>query len=127
MPKTVLLVDDSATVRGFCRLCLRPLAIELIEAAEGAAALESVRKAPPALVIADINMPGMDGIELVRALRADASAAVRAVPVLLLTGDHDEAVRARGIEAGANEFVEKPIRPPALQQTVRRYLEESAS
>lgn len=124
MPKTVLVVDDSATVRGFCRLCLRPLAVDLIEASGGAEALEAVRRAPPALVIADVNMPGMGGIELVQALRADPSPAVRAVPVLLLTGDQDQAVRARGLQAGASEFVEKPIKPPALQETVRRYLGE---
>lgn len=123
MPKTVLLVDDSPTVRGFCRVALRSLGVELIEAGEGASALETARRAPPSLVIADVNMPGLNGIELVRALRGDASAALRAVPVLLLTGDQDEALRARGIEAGANEFVQKPIRPPLLQETVRRYLD----
>ncbi|HXN84124.1 MAG TPA: response regulator [Myxococcales bacterium] len=126
MPKIVLVVDDSPTIRGFCRLALRPLSIEIAEAEEGAQALEAVRRAPPSLIIVDVNMPGMDGISFVRALRADADAAVRGVPVLLLTGDRDAAIRARGLEAGANEFVEKPIKPPALQQTVRRYLGEPA-
>jgi two-component system chemotaxis response regulator CheY len=126
VPKTVLVVDDSPTIRGFCRLALRPLSIEIAEAAEGAQALEVVRRAPPSLIIVDVNMPGMDGISFVRALRADGDAAVRAVPVLLLTGDRDATMRARGLEAGANEFVEKPIKPPALQQTVRRYLGEPA-
>jgi two-component system chemotaxis response regulator CheY len=126
VPKTVLVVDDSPTIRGFCRLSLRPLSIEIAEAEEGAQALETVRRAPPALVIVDVNMPGMDGISFVRALRADGDPAVRAVPVLLLTGDRDATMRARGLEAGANEFVEKPIKPPALQQTVRRYLGEPA-
>lgn len=124
MSKTVLVVDDSATIRGFCKLCLRPLSLEVAEAEEGAAALIFVRNTPPNLIIVDVNMPGMDGITFLRALRDEANPAVRGIPVLLLTGDRDPAVRERGLAAGATEFVEKPIKPPALQAAVRRYVGE---
>lgn len=124
MSKTVLVVDDSATIRGFCKLCLRPLSLEVAEAEEGAQGLIFVRNTPPALIIVDVNMPGMDGITFVRELREDANPAVRGIPVLLLTGERDAAVRERGLAAGANEVVEKPIKPPALQEAVRRHVGE---
>ena len=126
MPKIVLVVDDSPTIRGFCRLCLVPLGVEVVLAEGGSQALEQIRKATPGLIIADLNMPGMDGIALVEALRKDPDPAVRAVPVLLLTGERDPSVRARGLAAGANEFIEKPIKIPALQEAVRRFLGEPA-
>lgn len=124
MSKTVLVVDDSATIRGFCKLCLRPLSLQIAEAEEGAQALIFVRNTPPNLIIVDLNMPGMDGITFLRELREDANPAVRSIPVLLLSGERDAAVRARGLAAGATEFVEKPIKPPALQEAVRRYVGE---
>ncbi|GAC1346601.1 MAG: hypothetical protein NVS2B9_15810 [Myxococcales bacterium] len=124
MSKTVLVVDDSATIRGFCKLCLRPLALQVAEAEEGAQALVFVRNTPPNLIIVDVNMPGMDGLTFVRALRDDQDPAVRAIPVLLLTGERDAAVRVRALAAGANELVEKPIKPPVLQEAVRRLVGE---
>jgi two-component system, chemotaxis family, chemotaxis protein CheY len=124
LSKTVLVVDDSATIRGFCKLCLRPLSLEIAEAEEGAAALTFVHNTPPNLIIVDVNMPGMDGITFLKTLRDDTNPALRGIPVLLLTGDRDPAMRARGLAAGATEFVEKPIKPPALQEAVRRHLGE---
>jgi two-component system chemotaxis response regulator CheY len=124
--KSVLVVDDSATIRGFCKLCLRPLEVDLAEAVEGAAALELARKAPPDLVIVDVNMPGMDGFALLKAMREDADPAVRAVPVLLLTGDRSEGLRERAKASGANELFEKPIKPQALQDVVKRLLSGEA-
>jgi CheY-like chemotaxis protein len=62
LPRTVLIVDDSPTIRGFARIFLKPLQIEVKEAEDGAQALAMVRASPPALAIVDVNMPGMDGL-----------------------------------------------------------------
>jgi len=73
-------------------------------------------------VVVDVNMPGMDGLAFTRALRADASPAVAAVPVVILTGDRSESMREQGRAAGASGFLEKPIKGPELQETVRKFL-----
>ncbi len=122
MRETVLIVDDSPTIRGIARIFLKALAVEIQEAEEGERALEMVRSAPPALVVVAVNMPGMDGLAFTRALRADASPAVAAVPVVILTGDRSESMREQGRAAGASGFLEKPIKGPELQETVRKFL-----
>ena len=120
MPRKVLIVDDSPTIRGFARIFLKALQVEVAEAEEGLQALESVRAGPPDLVIVDINMPGMDGLAFTRELRADPK--IAAIPVVLLTGDRSEQIREKGREAGASDFLEKPIKGAELQAVVKRYL-----
>ncbi len=77
----------------------------------------------PALVVADINMPGMDGITFVKKLRAEPRAEVRRIPVIFLTGDKSGELRERAAEAGANDFLEKPVKSAPLQEAVRRILD----
>ena len=123
MPRAVLIVDDSPTIRGFAKLFLKPLQIEVKEAEDGAQALEIVRAAPPALAIVDVNMPGMDGLAFTREVRAEARAEISQMPVVLLTGDRNEELREQGRVAGANEFLGKPLKGPELLAMVRRFLE----
>lgn len=121
MARSILIVDDSPTIRGFAKIFLKALQVEILEAEEGMQALEMVHKAAPSVAIVDINMPGMDGLTFTRELRKDPRYA--ALPVLLLTGDRSEETRAKGIEAGATDFLEKPIKGGELQAMVRKYLE----
>lgn len=123
MPPTVLIVDDSPTIRGFARLFLKALPVEVAEAEEGKQALEIVRKSVPLLAIVDVNMPGMDGLSFTRALRADARPEVANVPVVLLTGEADAEIEKQGRAAGATSFLGKPMKGPELQAVVKRYLE----
>jgi len=123
LPRAVLIVDDSPTIRGFAKLFLKPLQIEVKEAEDGAQALEIVRAAPPALAIVDVNMPGMDGLAFTREVRAEARAEISQMPVVLLTGDRNEELREQGRVAGANEFLGKPLKGPELLAMVRRFLE----
>ena len=122
MPRAVLIVDDSPTIRGFAKLFLKPLQIEVKEAEDGAQALEIVRAAPPALAIVDVNMPGMDGLAFTREVRAEARAEISQMPVVLLTGDRNEELREQGRVAGANEFLGKPLKGPELLAMVKRFL-----
>jgi two-component system, chemotaxis family, chemotaxis protein CheY len=119
---SVLVVDDSPTIRGFARLFLRSLKVDVLEAEDGERALAIVREKRPSVIVVDVNMPQMDGLTFTRALRADGDADVRSIPVLLLTGEKSDDLRARGTEAGADELIEKPIKGPALQDAVKRWL-----
>ena len=126
MPGTVLIVDDSPTIRGFAKVFLKPLKVEVKEAEDGAQALEIVRAEVPLVAIVDINMPGMDGLAFTRAVRADKSAKVANLPVVLLTGDQASGLREEGRAAGATDFLSKPLKGPELQALVKRFLGSSA-
>jgi two-component system, chemotaxis family, chemotaxis protein CheY len=122
VPRTVLIVDDSPTIRGFARLFLKTLPVDVAEAEEGKQALEIVRKDLPVVAIVDVNMPGMDGLAFTRELRADARPEVARLPVVLLTGDAGAELQAEGRAAGATGFLGKPIKGPELQAVVKQYL-----
>lgn len=123
MPVTILVVDDSPTLRGIVKIYLRPLQVEVMEADGGERALQLARLAVPTLIIADINMPGMDGLAFLQQLRADGRAEVRKIPVVFLTGDRSSELRERAAAAGADDFLEKPVKSAPLQEAVRRLLE----
>jgi two-component system, chemotaxis family, chemotaxis protein CheY len=123
---SVLIVDDSPTIRGFARIYLKPLNVEVQEAEEGMQALELVRAQPPAVAIVDINMPGMDGLQFIRELRSDSRPELRNLPVILLTGDRSEQIREQGRNAGAADFLGKPIKGAELQAMVKKFLPGSS-
>jgi two-component system chemotaxis response regulator CheY len=123
LPRTVLIVDDSPTIRGFAKLFLKALPVEVAEAEEGKQALEIVRRNLPILAIVDVNMPGMDGLSFTRELRADPRPEVANLPVVLLTGDTGAELQQAGRAAGATGFLGKPIKGPELQALVKQYLE----
>ena len=127
MPTTILVVDDSPTLRGIVKIYMRPLQVEVMEADGGERALQLARLAVPSLIVADINMPGMDGISFLKTLRADPRPELRRIPVIFLTGDKNSELRQRAAEAGANDFLEKPVKSGPLQQAVRAALERSAA
>jgi two-component system chemotaxis response regulator CheY len=122
LPPTVLIVDDSPTIRGIAKIFLKPLSVEVMEAEEGSKALEMVRASVPAVAIVDVNMPGMDGLTFLRELRGDARPEIARLPVVLLTGDRSEETRRKGREAGATDFIEKPIKGAELQALVKKFL-----
>ncbi len=122
MSVTILVVDDSPTLRGIVKIYMRPLQVDVMEADGGERALQLARLAVPTLILADINMPGMDGITFVKQLRADSRAEVRGIPVIFLTGDKSGELRQRAQEAGASDFLEKPVKSGPLQDAVKRIL-----
>ena len=123
---TVLIADDSPTIRAFVRLALRGLPVELVEAGDGAQALERARAAPPALALLDVEMPLLDGLGTTRALRSDPDPALRAIPILLLTAGRSDAVREACLAAGASGILDKPLRIPELRAAVERLLAGAA-
>jgi two-component system chemotaxis response regulator CheY len=98
------------------------LRLSILEAEDATRALQLLRLVPVSVVIADINMPGMDGITFVKEIRASKEAQLRGIPVILLTAEKGGDLRQRGAEAGANAFIQKPVSHADLTETVRQFL-----
>ena len=116
----VLTVDDSASMRDLVALTLTQAGFDVIQAKDGAEALTMARGDRFDLVLADLNMPNMDGIELIRALRAEAE--YRTTPILMLTTESDLAKRREGKAAGATGWIVKPFFPDQLVASLQRAL-----
>lgn len=118
MTLRVMTVDDSKTMRDMVAYTLRQAGYVVNEAEDGQKALAALRMSVVDLVITDLNMPNMDGISLIRALRKDLK--FRAVPILMLTTEADAAKKSEGREAGATGWIVKPFSPEKLLDVVRR-------
>ena len=116
----ILVVDDEERNRRLLAAMLEAEGYSAAEAADGTRALELARQSPPDLILLDIMMPGIDGFEVARALKADA--ATKAIPIVMVTALDDRASRLRGLEAGAEEFVIKPVDRNELRIRVRNLL-----
>jgi putative two-component system response regulator len=112
----VLVADDTDSVRALFRKLLTADGHEVYAVSDGAQALEAVQKHQPDVVLLDVGMPRLDGLEVCRRLKADP--ATRLTPVVLVTGLSDMSDRIKGIEAGADEFLSKPVHPHELRARV---------
>lgn len=113
-------VDDSVSVRQMVRFTLQRAGYTVMEACDGAEALVKLGQATADLVIADLNMPTLDGIELIRRLRQDAK--YRFVPIVMLTTESEPAKKQAGREAGATGWIIKPFTPEQLVAVVVKVL-----
>lgn len=120
MGKTIMTVDDAATMRKMVSFTLRGAGHEVLEAMDGANAFEMLQVNRVDLVITDIHMPNMDGIELVRQLRALPD--YRKTPILLLTTESDPGKKAEGRAAGATGWIVKPFSQEQLLAIVSKVL-----
>lgn len=118
MAKKILTVDDSKTMRDMVAFTLRGAGFDVSEAEDGKKALEQLGSAKVDLIITDLNMPNMDGIALIKSLRADAKH--RATPILILTTESDGNKKAEGKAAGATGWLVKPFSPEKLIELVNR-------
>ncbi len=117
MSRTILVVDDERNIVELVRMYLRNEGFDVETAANGREALEKARATPPALVVLDIMMPEMDGLEAFRALRKESD-----VPVVMLTARGDEVDRIVGLELGADDYVPKPFNPRELVARIKAVL-----
>lgn len=120
MSARILVVDDQRSNVEMMAGVLRARGYEVLTALDGASALEQVRAAPPDIVVSDILMPGMDGYEMCRRLRADAATAL--LPVVLVTSLDAQSERIKGLEVGADDFLSKPVNWEELFARVRSLL-----
>jgi DNA-binding response OmpR family regulator len=122
---TVLIVDDEPAILELVRFTLEDDQVRVLEASDGLAALDIARAERPALILLDVRMPHLDGVEVCRRLRAEA--ALRSTRIVMLTAADQEADRAHGLAAGADEYLSKPFSPLALLALVRSILPEVPS
>ena len=124
--KTVLIVDDSATMRRMIIAALRGVdQISFKEATSGLEAIERLAVVPADLVVLDLNMPDVHGIEVLRFVRSHH--AFEATPVVVLTTRGDPESRDAAFREGASAYVTKPFEPATLAPEVRRLLENSGT
>jgi two-component system, chemotaxis family, chemotaxis protein CheY len=116
--KKVLTVDDSRTMREMVAFTLKSAGYDVVEAADGQQALTALSGAKVDLVITDLNMPVMDGLTLIRKVRAIP--ANRTLPILMLTTESDDKKKAEGRAAGATGWIVKPFNPEKLVSVVQK-------
>jgi two-component system, OmpR family, response regulator MtrA len=117
----IVVADDDSDIRELVAFKLRQAGHDIVAVADGAAAVEACQLNAPDLVMLDVMMPGMSGIDACRALRANASLAD--VPVILLTARAQEADIEHGFSAGADDYVVKPFSPRELASRVESVLQ----
>ncbi len=120
----ILVVDDCRMTRRLLSMYLRGAGFDVIVAENGLEALEKLGREPCALVITDLNMPQMDGIELTRSLKVHPF--FQGLPVIMLTTQDEERERNSGLEAGASVFLTKPISQEVLLKEVARVMSPSS-
>ena len=116
----LLLVDDSPTIRRMLKVALAPLGFEMLEAASGLEAIEQLAVAPVQLMVLDLNMPDMHGLEVLGFVRSNQK--FHQIPVIVLTTRDDPASREAAKQAGATRYLTKPFRPDALLAEARQVI-----
>ncbi|HIY21198.1 MAG TPA: response regulator transcription factor [Candidatus Flavonifractor merdigallinarum] len=121
MSAAILIAEDDADIRGLLRLYLEGEGYRVLEAEDGAQALELAREDPPDMAILDIMMPGMNGFELTRALRKFSD-----VPILILSAKSQDNDKILGLNLGADDYIAKPFNPVEIVARVKAQLRRAA-
>src|SRR5258708_27613446 len=124
MKAKILIVDDEPDVVQLVDYNLRAADYEVVAAADGVDALKKARSLTPNLIILDLMLPGLDGLEVCKLLRRDQSTA--SIPIIMLTAKAAEMDRVLGLELGADDYVTKPFSPRELVLRVKRLLRTGA-
>jgi two-component system chemotaxis response regulator CheY len=120
MSKVILTVDDSASVRQMVSFTLKGAGYQVIEATDGEDALNKIGHSSVNMIITDLNMPGMDGIALIRNARANP--ALKFIPIIMLTTESQAEKKQEGKQAGATGWIVKPFKPEQLLAVVKKVL-----
>jgi two-component system chemotaxis response regulator CheY len=120
MAKTVLSVDDSASIRQMVKLTLAGAGYDVIQASDGADGLAKAQAAAVDMVVTDLNMPVMNGLDLIRALRK--LPAYNGVPIIFLTTESDATMKQEAKAAGATGWITKPFQQEQLVAVVKKVL-----
>src|SRR5450432_3262308 len=118
----ILVADDDATSRKLLLRILSDADYSCGQASDGLEALASIHAEPPSLLLLDFDMPGMDGAEVLKRLRQDADASIAQLPTIMLTGHAGEESEVLCLEAGADDFVTKPINQAVLRARIETQL-----
>lgn len=118
--KTIMIIDDSASIRQVVNLTLRKVGYDVIEACDGEDALSKLRGQKINLIVCDVNMPKMDGITFLKNLKALPG--YKFTPVIMLTTESQEAKKQEGKLAGAKAWVVKPFKPEQMLEAVSKLI-----
>ena len=118
--RRILIVDDSPTIRRMVKASLSGVASSFCEAASGLEAIEQVTLQPVALMVLDLNMPDLHGLEVLKFVRSHAR--MQSLPVIVLTTRGDESSREAAMAAGATDYMTKPFAPAELAERVERLI-----
>ena len=118
MGKKALTVDDSKTMRDMVSFTLKSAGFDVIEAEDGTEAMKVLGTAPVDVVVTDLNMPNMNGIELIKQLRSHPTH--KGTPILMLTTESDGSKKEEGKVAGATGWIVKPFQPDKLVAVVKK-------
>jgi len=118
MAKTIMIVDDSASLRQVVGISLRGAGYDVLEGCDGKDALSKLKGQKVHLIISDVNMPNMDGISLVKAVKE--LPAYKFTPIVMLTTESQDSKKKEGQAAGAKAWVLKPFNPPQLLSVVQK-------
>jgi len=119
--ETILVVDDEANIRELARLYLEKEGYLVVTSHNGIQALEQIKQDPPSLVVLDLMLPGLDGWEVCRRIRAAGD-----IPIIMVTARTDDVDKIVGLELGADDYMTKPFNPRELVARIRAILRRSA-
>lgn len=120
MKKTILVVDDSPSMRQMVAFTLKRAGYEVVESPDGRAALQQLRDQRVALILTDLNMPEMDGLTFIKEARENPQ--LKFIPILMLTTESEDAKKQAGRNAGATGWIVKPFDPQQLLSTIAKVL-----
>ena len=120
-PQTILVVEDETSIASFIALYLKNAGYSVKAATTGSSALNAIAGEMPALIILDLNLPDMDGIEICRRVRKSSD-----VPILMLTARDEDVDKIIGLEVGADDYLTKPFNPRELVARVKSVLRRSS-
>ena len=120
MSKTVMIVDDAVSIRGLASMTLENAGYQVIEAQDGKDALEKLNHSKVNMVITDINMPNVDGIALIKAMKADSR--YKFIPVVILTKETEPALKQEAQQSGAKAWIVKPFKPNTILGVVQKVI-----
>lgn len=120
MSKRIMTADDSASVRQMVAFTLKGAGYEVVEAVDGKDALSKLQGTPVHMLITDLNMPNLDGIGLIKGVRANPS--YKFIPIIMLTTESQDSKKQEGKSAGATGWIIKPFKPEQLVAVVKKVL-----
>jgi len=120
MKKVILIADDSPTIRKFVSFSLKAHGFEVVAACDGMEAVELLPTQSIDLIITDLNMPNMDGFELIKAVRENENN--KDIPIIILSSLKGSEEIEKGLKVGANSYMVKPFDPKRIQYEVAKYI-----
>lgn len=120
MSKTIMTADDSSSIRQMVSFTLKQAGYKVIEAVDGSDALGKLKNNPIHMLISDLNMPKMDGLELIRQVRAMPE--YKFIPIIMLTTESQADMKQKGKAAGATGWIVKPFKPDQLLSVIKKVL-----